>query len=118
VLKRGLTDSAAFWQWLRSTSNRGAKIDRKTVRIIQLDSLGHEKVSWRCLQAYPVKWVGADMKATENSTFVETLELIHCGIVQSGNEASPASPTSLPTITVGVSSVETLSVSVHLGVSL
>jgi phage tail-like protein len=83
VLKRGLTDADALWKWLHSVGKKGSKLDRKTVRIIVLDSEGKEKVSWRCLQALPVKWAASDLKSDANSVQVESLELVHCGIERS-----------------------------------
>ena len=83
VLKRGVTDSEALWKWLHSVGKKGAKLDRKTVRLILLDSEANEKVSWRCLQAYPVKWSASDLKSDSNTVQVESLELVHCGIERS-----------------------------------
>jgi phage tail-like protein len=80
VLKRGQTDADALWKWLRSVGQKGKKIDRKTIHVILLDPEGNEKVSWRCLQAYPVKWSGSDLKSDANGVTVESLELVHCGI--------------------------------------
>jgi phage tail-like protein len=80
TLKRGLADSDALWKWLHSVGKKGSKIDRKRVRIILLDSEGKEKVSWRCLQAYPIKWAASDLKADASNVVIESLELVHCGI--------------------------------------
>lgn len=80
VLKRGLTDADQLWKWHRSVGKKKTKIDRKAVRIILLDAEGQEKVSWRCLMAYPVKWAGPDLKADANNLAMESLELTHCGI--------------------------------------
>jgi phage tail-like protein len=77
VLKRGLTDSDALWQWHQDVT-RG-KISRKTVHVILL-SREYEDV-WRLSfeHAYPVKWVGMELKADSNSVAVETIELAHNG---------------------------------------
>jgi len=83
ALKRGLTDADTLWKWLRSVGRKGSKINRKTVRIILLDSEGNEKVSWRCLDAYPVKVSGPDLKSDGNNVAVESLELVHCGLQRS-----------------------------------
>ena len=80
VLKRGITDADNLWKWQRSVGKKQTKIDRKAVRIILLDEQGKEKVSWRCLMAYPVKLIGPDLKADANSVAIESLELAHCGI--------------------------------------
>ena len=80
ILKRGLTDSDALWKWLHSVGTKGSSIERKMVRLILLDNEGKEKITWRCLRAYPVKWSGSDFKADSGNLAVETLELAHCGI--------------------------------------
>jgi phage tail-like protein len=94
VLKRGLTDSDALWKWLCSTGQRSATINRKTVRIILLDSEGQEKMSWRCLQAYPVKWTGPEFKSDANTVAFENLDLVHCGIVRAAGPTNSSGPTS------------------------
>jgi phage tail-like protein len=78
TLQHGLTDSDALWKWLLDIM-RG-KVTRKTVRIMVLDSEGKEKLGWRCLRAYPTKWVGPALKADGNVVAVERLELAHMGI--------------------------------------
>lgn len=83
VLKRGLTDADVFWKWLDSVGNRSAQIERKTVRIILLNSEGEEKISWRCLQAYPVRWAGPELKSEASTVAIESLDLVHCGIRRS-----------------------------------
>jgi phage tail-like protein len=80
VLKRGITDADALWKWQRSLGKPNAKIERKTIRIILLDGQGREKISWRCLRAYPVKWTGPELKAGGTAVALESLELAHCGI--------------------------------------
>ncbi len=80
VLKRGITDADNLWKWQRSVGKKQTKIDRKAVRIILLDEEGKEKITWRCLLAYPIKWTGPDLKADANGVAIESLELAHCGI--------------------------------------
>jgi len=52
----------------------------RSVRIIVLDSQGEEKLSWRCLHAWPVKWSGSDLKGDANTVAIESLELAHGGL--------------------------------------
>ena len=80
VLKRGITDADALWKWQLSVGKPRTKIERKTIRIILLDGEGRDKISWRCLQAYPVKWTGPELKGNGSSVALESLELTHCGI--------------------------------------
>lgn len=82
VLKRGLTDSTDLWKWHEASgSDRWSKkLPRRTLRIILLNNEGEEKISWRCLDAYPVKWSSSDLKGDANTVALESLELVHCGI--------------------------------------
>jgi phage tail-like protein len=80
VLKRGITDTDALWKWYQSVVEPNARIERKPIRIILLDAQGEEKIGWRCLQAYPIKWTGPDLKGDASSVGIESLELVHCGI--------------------------------------
>ena len=82
ILKRGITDADNLWKWYKSTGPGRVpqKIQRKDIRIYLLDSEGKEKMSWRCLQAYPVKWSGSDLKGDANAVSLESLELAHCGM--------------------------------------
>ena len=78
TLRRGITDSDVLWNWHQEVVN--GKFERKTVYIIMRDSEGNEKWQWYFERAYPVKWVGPDLKADSSTVAVETLELAHNGI--------------------------------------
>ncbi|MBE9593547.1 MAG: phage tail protein [Proteobacteria bacterium] len=78
TLKRGITDSDVLWNWHQDVVN--GIIKRKSGFIILLDGEGNEKWRWYFEDAYPVKWLGPDLKADSNTVAVETLELAHNGI--------------------------------------
>jgi len=78
VLKRGIVDSDNLWKWHEQVIN--GKVERKTVRVILLDSENNEKWHWTFEKAYPVKWAGPDFKADSSAIAVETLELSHHGM--------------------------------------
>lgn len=80
VLKRGLTDSDILWQWHRNVVE--GKIRHKNGSIILIDVSGNEKWRWNFHQAFPVKWIGPDFKADGNAVAIESLELVHQGIVK------------------------------------
>lgn len=81
VLKRGLTD-AALWIW-HQEGRKGA-IRRRNGSIVLLDSAGVEKWRWNFLGAYPVRWLGPDLRGGSNEVAVETLELVHHGLSKAG----------------------------------
>jgi phage tail-like protein len=81
VLKRGLADSKALWQWHRDVILN--KFARRDIQILllkeDLDGVAHQ---WSFRQAYPVKWTGPDFKADGNTVAFETLELVHHGYTE------------------------------------
>jgi phage tail-like protein len=80
TLKRGITDLTNLWQWHQQVIS--GQIERKTVSVILLDSLGLEKWRWIFSDAYPVKWNGSDMNANSNTVSVESIELAHHGMTK------------------------------------
>src|SRR3954470_2736216 len=68
VLKRGLTDSDTLWKWQNSIGKDKTKVSRKTVRVILLDSQLREKISWRCLSAFPLRWTGPTFEGASANT--------------------------------------------------
>ncbi len=78
TLKRGITDSDALWQWHQDVVN--GKVSRKNGYVILLDSEGAETWRWNFLEAYPVKWVGPDLRGDSSTVALETVELAHKGI--------------------------------------
>jgi phage tail-like protein len=83
ILKRGLVDSQALWQWRQDVIN--GTINRKQVTVILHDRQGQEKWRWVFEGAYPVKWSSADLNATSSTTIaVESVELAHHGFTKGG----------------------------------
>ena len=79
VLKRGMTDSLKLWSWYQEVLQ--GKITRKTVSIHLLDSTGKEQRSWVFQGAVPVKWAGPQFRAAGADVALETLELVHKGLI-------------------------------------
>lgn len=78
ILKRGLTDSEALWQWYLDVGQ--GKIVRKSGTIFLLDAQQQIARSWNFTDAYPIKWVGPELRASSGAVAIETLELVHRGI--------------------------------------
>ncbi len=77
VLKHGLTDDTSLWLWHRDV--RRGIIIRRNVTILLLDPSGLPVNSWTLEKAYPVRWVGPELRADSSTVAIETLELVHCG---------------------------------------
>ena len=77
VLKHGITDVPSLWLWHRDV--RRGTIQRRNVTVILNDCAGRPVNYWHLERAYPVKWLGPELRADANTVAVETLELAHCG---------------------------------------
>ena len=80
TLKRGVTDLDEFWKWHQDVV--AGDIKRKNGSIILTDSSKTKGKRWNFTKAYPVKWVGPDMKADSNTVAVESLEIAHRGLTK------------------------------------
>jgi phage tail-like protein len=80
ILKRGLTGADTLWKWHQEVKQ--GTITRKNGSILLLNSAGEESWRWNFLQAYPVKWEGPSLRSTTGEVAVETLELVHRGIMK------------------------------------
>lgn len=78
ILKRGITESDTLWKWHQDVVN--GIIRRMSGYIILFDSEGNEKWSWNFVDAFPVKWIGPELNAKNDSIALESLELAHHGI--------------------------------------
>jgi phage tail-like protein len=78
VLKKGMTDASGLFSWYRNVMQ--GKVERKNLSVILLNSQGEEKVRWNFRNAYPVKWVGPDLRAASSELAVESVELAHQGL--------------------------------------
>lgn len=77
TFKRGITDSDVLWRWHQDVVS--GKIVRMSIFVILRDLQGSEKWRWSFLDAYPIKWVGPDLKADSSAVAIESLELAHNG---------------------------------------
>ena len=78
ILKHGLTDIETLWSWHQDVTQ--GKVERKNGTIYLLDRQRLPAMWWDMIGAYPVKWVGPELRADSNTVAVETVELVHKGI--------------------------------------
>jgi phage tail-like protein len=55
--------------------------ERRPLTVLLMDLQGGRARTWHFSKAFPVKWVGPDMKASQNGIAIETVEFAHEGIV-------------------------------------
>ena len=84
TLKRGLSDES-LWTWFRDGLYDG-QVRRANASVILYHTDRTEARRWNLTNAYPVKWVGPDLKAGDQQVAVETLEIAQ-GIGGSGAAA-------------------------------
>lgn len=79
VLKRGsVGDDKDFYTWINTVNLN--TVERRDL-IISLLNENHEPVlSWKVINAFPVKVQASDLKADGNEVAIETLELAHEGL--------------------------------------
>lgn len=78
TLKKGVTVVHELWDWYWQVTQ--GIVERKNLSVLLMDSSGEEQRRWNFEQAYPVKWVGPEMKASANEAAFESLEFAHKGL--------------------------------------
>ncbi|MBV9960432.1 MAG: phage tail protein [Acidobacteria bacterium] len=78
VLKRGIVDRQ-MWDWYWQLT-QGITWLRNGSIFVRDPSGGKVVIEWQFEDAFPCKWLGPELNATQNSVAVETLELCHRGL--------------------------------------
>jgi phage tail-like protein len=73
TLRRGITDDPELQQWRKQVAD--GVIERRNGSIVLLDDTSEERLRWNFREAWPSKWTGPSLNATENSVAIETLVL-------------------------------------------
>jgi phage tail-like protein len=79
VLKRGFTTSHELWDWRKKVID--GKTDRRSGSITLLDEARQKALEWKFTAGWPSKWEGPTLNAKNNEVAIETLEIIHEGLV-------------------------------------
>ena len=78
TLKRGVAISQDLYEWFKSGVD--GDIKRIDLSILLLDEQREEKVRYNLSSAWPVKFVGPDLKAAANEIAIQSLEIAHEGL--------------------------------------
>jgi phage tail-like protein len=81
-LKWGITDDAELWDWRQQVMNGNIDEARKNGSIVLLDDTGEEKVRWNFREGWPTKWTGPSLNATGSDIGIESLDIVHEGLVK------------------------------------
>jgi phage tail-like protein len=84
VLKRGVTDSNALFEWFAQTSGdgfaaAGDRLERLTGEIVLVNAARNPVRRWEFAGAFPVKWTGPTLATTSADVATEELEITHHG---------------------------------------
>ena len=83
-LRQGLTRTTELWDWFMATVH--GEIQRHAVSIILLDSRGTTPVvQWDLFDALPVRWVGANLRATAREVYIQEFGMKYEGIERVGS---------------------------------
>jgi phage tail-like protein len=77
-LKRGTTGDIDFWNWILKAMN--GEVLRAEGSIALLDENRDEVLRWNFKRAWPCKYTGPGLNATNNEISMETLEICHEGL--------------------------------------
>ncbi len=79
-LKRGIVNRQ-LWDWYSDIASGRFKARNCTVYVH--DPSGRDDVlEFQLADAFPVKWVGPELSASQNNVAIETLEIAHQGLVR------------------------------------
>jgi len=80
TLKRGMAHSDEFWLWYNFTIRGQPKRKNFSIILYANSTPGEEVMRWNITGAYPIKWGGPDLKASDSQGFaIESIELVHQG---------------------------------------
>ena len=77
-LKRGLADPM-LWAWHQAVIL--GRIQRMVMSVVLLSEARIEVWRWIFIGAYPAKWTGSDLDASQSVVATETVEFVHHGLV-------------------------------------
>ncbi len=91
TLKRGMTDSILFWNWINSIVDPGIKKERRNANILIFNQAGETMQSWTLIGAVPIGWKAPSLQADSNSLAIEELTLAYEGLkIQKGGGSGGA----------------------------
>lgn len=84
TLKWGISDDTDLIEWRQQIADGkiGESNGRRNGSIILMDDLGEEKARWNFRRGWPTKWTGVTLNASGSEVAVESLEIVHEGIVR------------------------------------
>lgn len=82
TLKVGYVNSALLEDWHSKFTQKPGSVGRKNGSIVLHDDEGEEVTRWNFTRAWPVKWEGPQLDASQSQILVESVEIAHEGITR------------------------------------
>jgi phage tail-like protein len=76
--KRGIVDRV-MWDWYYDLTRGDIRFRNGSV-VVRDPSGDNVVMEWQFRDAFPCKWMGPELNATQNSVAIETLEICHQGL--------------------------------------
>lgn len=86
TLKRGITDSTTFWEWIQEVIEEKPNC-RRNVGILLFNQAGETMQSWTLIGAVPVEWKVDSLQASSESVALESLTLAYEGLKVEGKDS-------------------------------
>jgi phage tail-like protein len=81
-LTRAFTGDSGLWEWY-TTSAQAGHVTRVSGVITVFDPMGHALAQYTFVDAWPKKYVGPTLVANSKEVPVETIEIVHAGLLRS-----------------------------------
>ncbi|MBE9047341.1 phage tail protein [Pleurocapsales cyanobacterium LEGE 10410] len=79
TLKRGMSDSQTFWNWITNTLTSLEK-ERRNVNIVLFNQAGETMQCWTLIGSIPISWKAPAFQADSSSMAIEELTLAYEGL--------------------------------------
>lgn len=79
-LKRGVTNSPLFWEWINQVWDPQSSVKRRNINILMFNQAGETMQSWALVGAIPIGWKSPKFKAKSKNVAVEELEIQYEGV--------------------------------------
>jgi phage tail-like protein len=80
ILKRGMTTNRDLWRWFEMINKDAAYSYRLAAYVTLKDAADEMVMTWKLVNAMPIKFKAADMNAKATDVGIEELHLAHEGI--------------------------------------
>jgi phage tail-like protein len=82
TLQAGITDSTELYEWRQSVANGQIDDARRNIAVIVLDEEGEPGPRFEFENAWPRQYDAPDLNAGESNVAIESLEIVHEGMVR------------------------------------